>query len=348
MNKIKIGIIGGSGYTGLELLRLLCMHPCVEVRSVTSRSLSGKRISQHFNSLSGYYEGLAFTDPDPEKLCSEIDLGFLCVPHGVAMDVAPQLLERGVRIVDLSADFRLRDASTFENWYGEHRAKSLLATAVYGLSEHARDDVRDARLVANPGCYPTSVQLPLIPLLQRQLVSTKGIVIDSKSGASGAGRSPSLATLFCEVEEAFKAYKVCEHRHTPEIEQGLSLAAEKKVVVTFTPHLVPMTRGILSTIYVDAIEGVTTEDMIACLNEAYHNAPFVRVLEKGQFPNTASVKGSNFCDIGLKLDNRTGKAVIVSAIDNLVKGASGQAIQNMNIMFGLHETTGLLSPPLYP
>lgn len=348
MTKIKIAIIGGSGYTGLELLRLLCSHPKAEVAAVTSRSLLGKEIGSHFNSLASFYDGLKFSDPDPALLCKGIDIAFLCVPHGVAMDVAPKFLENGVRIVDLSADFRLHDAATFEQWYGEHRAKSLLPLSVYGLTEHAKEAVKDAKLVANPGCYPTSVQLPLIPLLQQELISTKGIVIDSKSGASGAGRSPSIPTLFCEVEEAFKAYKVCEHRHTPEIEQGLSLAANQTVVVNFTPHLVPMTRGILSTIYVDVCDGVTTESMLSCLNDAYRHAPFVRVLANGQFPNTANVKGSNFCDIGLRVDKRTGKAVVVSAIDNLVKGASGQAIQNMNVMFGLPETTGLLGAPLYP
>ncbi len=344
---MRVAIVGGSGYTGIELLRILAGHPDAQVVAVTSRQFEGRSVSAVFPSLRGY-DGLAFSSLASDTVAREADVVFAAVPHQAAMAIVPEYLDRGVRVIDLSADFRLRDKAVYESWYQTHSAPQLLAQAVYGLPELYSSRIASARLVANPGCYPTSAVLPLVPLLRAGLIDPGDIVIDSKSGASGAGRSPSTATLFCEVNEGFKAYKVGNHRHTPEIEQELGVAAGCPVAVSFTPHLVPMTRGILTTIYSRLTREVSTRDVLDCLGEAYAGYAFVRIHSEGVFPNTSHVKGSNYCDIGAYADGRTGRVVLVSAIDNLVKGASGQAVQNLNIMFGLDEKAGLGIQPLYP
>lgn len=345
---LRIAIVGGSGYTGVELLRLLKGHPEANVQSVTSRKLAGKAVADVFPSLYSLYEGLVFMEPDTRRLAEDADIVFTAVPHKAAMAIAPELLDAGLKVIDLSADFRLHDQKTYEAWYEPHSAPGLLSQAVYGLAEIYSEEIAAARFVANPGCYPTSVLLPLIPLIRAGFVSHDDIVIDSKSGASGAGRTPSAGTIFCEVNEAFKAYKIGEHRHTPEIEQELSLAAGKDIIIDFTPHLVPMSRGILTTIYARPARAASTAELLETLRIFYQGSPFVRILPQGVFPNVSSVRGGNFCDIGLVLSERTNRLIIVSAIDNLIKGASGQAIQNMNIMYGMPETTGLSMAPLFP
>lgn len=302
-----------------------------------------------FPSLTGMFQELTFEEPHIESIVKRADLVFTAVPHEAAMAVVPDLLEAGLKVVDLSADFRIHDQKTYEMWYSPHKAPQYLASAVYGLPELYASQISAARLVANPGCYPTSAILPLVPLLKQKIIHPEGIIIDSKSGTSGAGRSPSLTTLFCEVNEGFCAYKIAQHRHTPEIEQELSIAAGKQITVNFTPHLLPISRGILTTIYADLTnKDTSTDEILSVLTDFYAGKPFVRILPKGVFPNVLRVRGSNYCDIGCKVDMRTGKLILISAIDNLVKGASGQAIQNMNLMAGLPETTGLNQAPLYP
>ncbi len=343
---VKIGIIGGSGYTGVELMRILALHPEAELVAITSRQHKGKSVTQIFPSLH-CFEELVFMEPDLEAIAQKADLIFTAVPHQTAMEVVPFFLERGRKVIDLSADFRIRSQLVYEKWYQAHSAPEYLEKAVYGLPEVYRDEIRQADLVANPGCYPTSSILPLVPLLRSGLIKPAPIIIDSKSGTSGAGRSASVATLFCEVNEGFKAYKVGSHRHTPEIEQELSAAYGKELKITFTPHLVPMNRGILSTIYADTEPDVTTETIIYRLREFYQGSPFVRIHPEGVFPNVCHVRGTNYCDMGA-LVTEGGRLVMVSVIDNLTKGASGQAVQNMNLMFGLDETLGLMAPALYP
>jgi len=346
---LRVAIIGGSGYTGLELLRILRGHSQVEVVAVTSRKEAGMLVENLFPSLAGFFPGLTFETPEIAFLAKRVDMVFTAVPHEAAMAVVPDLLQAGLKVIDLSADFRIHDQSVYEAWYAQHKAPQYLASAVYGLPELYAEAIKAARLVANPGCYPTSTILPLVPLLRQKLISHQGIIVDSKSGTSGAGRSPSMTTLFCEVNEGFCAYKVGQHRHTPEIEQELSLAAGAQVTINFTPHLLPISRGILTTIYADLMDSKTsTEDILAVLQDFYRNSPFVRILPQGTFPNVLRTRGSNYCDIGCKVDMRTGKLILLSAIDNLVKGASGQAVQNMNLMAGLAETEGLLQVPLYP
>lgn len=345
---IRVAVIGASGYTGVELLRLLYRHPEVTVTAVTSEQSAGRPVSSVFPSLRERYDGL-LESLDPTAIAQKADVVFTALPHQAAMKVVPAFLEAGVRVVDLSADYRLRDASVYEAWYEPHVTPELLADAVYGLPECYRSQIAGARLVANPGCYPTSVILGLTPLLQAGLIDPAGIIVDAKSGTSGAGRGAKLDSLYCEVNESFKAYGVGGvHRHIPEIEQELSVQAGTSVTLTFTPHLVPMDRGILSTIYATPVKKTSTEELIECLGAYYADEFFVRVLPKGQFPATGYVRGSNCCDIGVTLDERTGRVIVVSAIDNLVKGASGQAIQNMNLMVGFAEQTGLEGIALYP
>jgi N-acetyl-gamma-glutamyl-phosphate reductase len=344
---LRIAVLGGSGYTGLELLRILSHHPEARVVAVTSRQHQGVSVGEVFPSLHAF-PGLVFTTPDVDALCKSADWVFTAVPHQAAMSVVPRFLEAGLRVIDLSADFRLRDSKTYESWYQTHSAPELLAQAVYGLSEIYREEIASAKLVANPGCYPTSALLPLIPLLRSGMVRADGIIVDSKSGVSGAGRNPSIVTLYAEANEALRAYKIGDHRHTPEIEQELSAAAGQAVVVNFTPHLIPMTRGILTTIYAHMADMVPTGKVLDALREFYVGSPFVRILGEGKFPDVSFVRGSNFCDIGARVDRRTNRVVLVSAIDNLVKGASGQAVQNLNIMAGLDQSVGLEITPLYP
>src|SRR3990170_963000 len=343
---IKIAILGGSGYTGLELIRILANHPLVEVVVITSRQHKGCKIGEVFPALTSLSK-LTFQDPANIGAILKADIIFSALPHHASMEIVPDILKRGKRVVDLSADFRLKDAKVYEAWYGKHIAKSLLKKAVYGLPELYRDKIKQAELVANPGCYPTGAILGLAPLLKAGLIDTKSIIIDSKSGVSGAGRTASLDTSFAEVSEGFKAYKVGEHRHAPEIEQGLSLIAGKNIKITFTPHLLPVNRGILSTIYATSMAKKTSYTQILnAYKKSYNNEFFIRIMPEGVFPNISQVKGSNFCDIGFKIDERTGRLIVITAIDNLVKGASGQAVQNMNIMLNLSETTGIITPPL--
>jgi N-acetyl-gamma-glutamyl-phosphate reductase len=346
--KLRTAIVGSSGYTGGELYRLLLLHPRATVTAVTSERSAGKPITDIFPHLAGLTD-LVCEPLDPETIAKKADLAFLALPHVTAQEAAYRLQKLGVKVVDLSADYRLADPAVYEKWYEHHHQyPDLLAKAVYGLPELHREKVRTATLVANPGCYPTGAILALAPLVRSSLVAFDSIVIDSKSGVSGAGRSPGLAYHFPETNEGFMAYKVGSHRHTPEIEQELSRLAGTPIVLSFTPHLVPMNRGILTTAYGKMTRAMDTAALQALYAEHYRNEPFVRVLPSGQFPNVRNVRGSNFCDVGVHADPRTGRAVVVTAIDNLVKGASGQAVQNMNILMGFEETAGLRFAGLFP
>jgi len=342
---VKVGIIGASGYTGFELLRILLRHPEVEVTVLTAERFAGKGIEEVFPPL----KGLPLPPFEPlevDRVAERADLFFTALPHGTSMEVVKALFERGKRVVDLSADFRLRDPSLYERWYGPHRCPELLKEAVYGLPEVHRERIKGASLVANPGCYPTGAILALMPLASEGLLPEEGVVIDAKSGVSGAGRAPSQGTHFCEVAEAIRAYNVRGHRHSPEMDQELSSLQGRRVRVNFTPHLVPMNRGILSTIYVPLEKELKEEGLYELYMTTYSEEPFIRLCEPGRVPSTSEVRGTNFCDIGLVLKGRS--AVVISAIDNLTKGASGQAVQNMNLMLGLVETLGLEDLSLFP
>jgi N-acetyl-gamma-glutamyl-phosphate reductase len=344
---IRVGIYGGSGYTGQELMRLLIGHPDAQVVAATSRRFAGVPVSEVYPIFSGR-TNLAYADISPEAMAPLADLIFLALPHGVSMGVAPIFVRAGKKVIDLSADFRIRDAASYEAWYGRHTAAGMIGEAVYGLPELYRDRIRTSRLIANPGCYPTSIILGLAPVLRSHWVDPSSVIADSKSGVSGAGRDPQIGSLYCEVDGGFKAYKVGRHRHTPEIEQELSLLAGQEMKISFTPHLLPVKRGILSTIYAKLERGATAAEATELYRTFYRDEPFVRICRAGQFPNLSSVVGSNCCDIGVTVDERTGRVVIVSVIDNLIKGASGQAIQNMNLMCGLKEETGLPVMALFP
>lgn len=348
---IKVAIVGASGYTGIELLRILATHPEADVVMVTSRQMAGQRVTEFFPSLSGRLGGLddlIFEEPDPDVLTARADFFFTAVPHKAAMEIVPSLLEKEGRVVDLSADFRFNDPALYEEWYQTHTAPGLMNDSVYGLPELHRAKIKTSRLVGNPGCYPTSIILALAPLLRGGIISSDRIVADSKSGVSGAGRGTSLTSQFCEIDDSVMAYKVTGHRHTPEIEQELSGLAGKSVTVSFTPHLVPMSRGILSTVYASLIGGRSTEDLVSVFSEFYKDEIFVRVRRPGELPHTLDVRGANFCDLGVFVDERTRTVKVVSVIDNLTRGASGQAVCNMNIMLGLAEETGLTGLGLRP
>lgn len=342
---IKAGIIGGTGYTGVELLRLLHNHTGVEVVAISSRSLDGKRVDSIFPSLVGH-SNLVFSLPS-DNILNTCDVIFFATPHGVAMEGAGAFIDKGIKVIDLGADFRITDQTEWSKWYGmEHTQAELLDSAVYGLPETNRVQVKDAMLLANPGCYPTAVQLALKPLITNKLISLSGIVADCKSGVSGAGRAANQAMLLCETSESLKSYGVSGHRHYPEIKQALEILAGEPVNFTFVPHLVPMIRGMQATIYVDLLN--ENIDIRPYFVDTYSNEPFVTILGDGVYPETRSVKSSNFCQISVQKIPNSNKLVIMSVIDNLVKGASGQAIQNMNIMFGLDETSGLTSIGLLP
>jgi len=345
-NQIKIAIIGASGYTGAELVRLLACHPNANICALTADRNAGKPISEVFPHLGR----LDVPELVKKEAVDWADIGvvFCCLPHGTTQKFIAGLPE-SIKIIDLSADFRLSNIKTYAEWYGhDHLAPDLQKDAVYGITELARDAIKKARLVANPGCYPTSALLPLVPLIDAKQIDTGNIIIDSKSGVTGAGRAAKEGTLYAEVTEGIHAYGVAGHRHAPEIEQGLSAAAGSDIIVNFTPHLMPMNRGILSTIYVSLANGASASDLHATLEKKYAKEPFVRVLPEGTVPHTRHVRGSNHCLIGVVADRLKGRAVIVSVIDNLVKGASGQAVQNMNLVCGLDETTGLKQEPLFP
>ena len=338
--KVRVAVVGGTGYAGFELVALLQQHPKVELIAITSQSYAVQCIDEVFPALRGV-SSLVCEPLDLESLVARADCMFVALPHKTAMEVVAPLVHAGKLVVDLSADFRFRDAAVYEQWYQEHTAKDLLAEAVYGLPELHRDKIRSARLVGNPGCYPTGVILAAAPLLAAEVLDSDSLIADCKSGVSGAGRTPTLTTHFCETNEGFKAYKVGEHRHTPEIEQELRSLAGRSIKVVFTPHLVPMSRGILTTLYANLSGRVTDEEIEGFYQKAYGNAPFVRVLNPGQLPSTLHVRGTNYCDIGWRLEPRTGRIIAISAIDNLTRGASGQAICNMNLMFGFDEAEGL-------
>lgn len=350
MSAINVGLVGVTGYTGMELARLLCGHDTFKLVRATSRAEAGKQLQEIYPFIAGTNLGdLPITAPDPDDLAEACELVFLAVPHGAAMDFAGVMRRKGVKVVDLSADFRLQDTAVYEQWYGlAHRETEILPGAVYGVPELNREKVKNAELLANPGCYPTSVILGLYPALTNKLVSTQNIVIDSKSGTTGAGRKAAVGTLFCEVSDTFRAYNIGKHRHTPEIEEQLSAIADEEIIVSFNPHLLPINRGILSTIYTTLEGDSTIEAIHEVYSDAYKDERFVRVLPPGSLPETRHVRGTMFCDIGLVLDPRTKRLIIVSAIDNVCRGASGQALANANIMCGLDETTGLLLPPLMP
>ena len=341
---IKVGIVGGTGYTGVELLRLLAQHPEVDLRAITSRTDVGTPVSQMFPSLRGHVD-LSFIHPDTAHL-DQCDLVFFATPNGIAMQQARTLLDAGVRVIDLAADFRIQDVATWKKWYGmDHACPELIHEAVYGLPESNRERIKAARLVANPGCYPTAIQLGFLPLLGTGLVDCGSLIADAKSGVSGAGRKAEMGALFSEAADNFKAYGVSGHRHLPEISQELTRAAKKEVGLTFVPHLAPMIRGIHATLYAR----VTSDIDLQSLYEAhYKNELFVDVMPDGSHPETRTVRGANCCRIALHRPQGGDIVVILSVIDNLVKGAAGQAVQNMNIMFGLPEATALTDIPILP
>ncbi len=345
--KTRVGIIGATGYTGVELLRLLLHHPEVEVTALTSQKYAGTPIDQVFPSLMKRLQ-LKCEELNVDTISEKADFIFTALPHKTAMEVVPLFHRQGKRIVDLSADFRFRNAALYEKWYQKHTSADLLSESVYGLPEIHREKIRNAKIVGNPGCYPTGALLGLLPLVKKGMISVENIVVDSKSGVSGAGRDVVLESLFCEVNDGVRAYKVFAHRHTPEIDQELSQLAQKEINVTFVPHLIPMDRGILSTLYVRLTKKMKTDELLNVFQEVYREEPFIRVHPKGKLPNTKEVRGSNLCDIGVTVSDSDARAVIVTAIDNLVKGAAGEAVQNMNIMLDYPETAGLDVMPLFP
>jgi len=347
---IKAGLVGVTGYTGMELARLMTHHSAMELVRVTSRKEAGRKLADIYPFLNRLpLGGLVITQPDPADLANECDVVFLAVPHKTAMEIAAELLDQGVKVVDLSADFRINDKATYERWYDvEHTKPELLSEAVYGLPELYLDRIMGARLIANPGCYPTSAILGLAPALAGGLVETGDIVVDAKSGASGAGRGAKVPGLFCEVADNFRAYGLPTHRHTPEIEQELSKLAGADITVSFNTHLLPIDRGILSTIYTRLKTNADLDAIHAAYTEFYADKPLVRVLPKGQLPETRYVRGTVFCDIGLVVDPRTGRLIVLSAIDNLCRGASGQALMNANLICGLDIDEGLPMAPVMP
>lgn len=342
---IEAGIVGGTGYTGVELLRLLSGHQQVNIKVITSRAEAGKPVSELYQNLRGHVD-LDFSEPDIDVL-KECDVVFFATPNGIAMTMARELLDAGVKVIDLAADFRLKDIEEWQQWYAmEHACPDLVAKAVYGLPEVNRDSIREAQLIANPGCYPTATQLGFLPLVENNLVDTGSLIADCKSGVSGAGRGASVGTLFCEAGDSLKAYAVPGHRHLPEITQGLTEATDEIISLTFVPHLTPMIRGIHATLYARARADVA--DLQALYEARYADEPFVDVLPAGSHPDTRSVRSANTCRIAVHPSPRDNMIVVLSVIDNLVKGAAGQAVQNFNLMFGLPETTGLSHAALLP
>jgi len=353
MNVRKVAIVGASGYSGEELVRLLLSHPHAELTAVTSRQYAGQTLAQIFPRFANHpkAKALRFTEPKAELLAKQADIVFLALPHGVAAEYAVPLLNAGCTVIDLSADFRLRSATLYKDFYAhDHPAPDLLAKAIYGLPEVYREQIKQSQLIASPGCYPTSILLPTIPLLKAKLIKPAGIIADSLSGVSGAGRKAELDYLFCECNESVRPYGVPKHRHLSEIEQELSIAAGLEITIQFTPHLIPVNRGILTTLYLAPANHFSTADeaaelgeqISACYRATYANEPFVRLLDGKALPDTKNVVGTNVCEIAWRLDPRTGRLIVMSAEDNLVKGASGQAVQSMNILSGWPETAGLI------
>ncbi|MCP5468448.1 MAG: N-acetyl-gamma-glutamyl-phosphate reductase [Deltaproteobacteria bacterium] len=345
--QVSIAVIGATGYTGVELVRLLQEHPQVKITHLTSESFAGKKFSECFPAFSGRVD-TTLSPLDVDKMAKDLDLAFLCVPHQEAAKTVKLFLDKKVKVIDLSADFRLNDVKTYEAWYGPHPHPELLEKAIYGMPELQLSNLKNAELIANPGCYPTACLLAIAPLAHHKLIHLDSLIFDAKSGVSGAGRKLALGSHFCEVNENFKAYGIGKHRHTPEINQGIKKLTGQLPSITFTPHLVPMTRGILATVYAQLKSSSTHQDLLKIYQDYYQKASFVRLRPEGNFPETREVRNSNFCDIGFHLDTQNQRLTVVSAIDNLIKGASGQAIQNMNLMFGLEETCGLLQTSPIP
>lgn len=345
---IKVGIVGATGYAGGELVRLLMGHKEVNIRWLSSRSYNEKRYHEVYQNFFQILNDRCLDD-NIEKLSDEVDLIFTATPQGFCSSIISENILLKTKIIDLSADFRIKDVSVYESWYEQkHNNPEFIGKSVYGLCEVNREHIKKANLIANPGCYPTCSILSIYPLLKANLIDIESIIVDAKSGASGAGRSVKTDNLYCEVNENIKPYGVANHRHTPEIEEQLTLAAGKNIQINFTPHLVPMNRGILVTAYAKLNEDVSYENIRTVYDEYYAQEKFIRILDKDVFPQTKWVEGSNFVDINFIIDKRTKRIIIIGAMDNLVKGAAGQAVQNMNLLFGMNETTGLLQVPLFP
>jgi len=346
---LKIGIIGATGYAGEELIRVLLGHPKVEITSLSAKIDQNQPIQDIFPQFRDFIDLECEVFESVEKIAEKADLFFLALPHTVSLDIVPQLLKKGKKVIDLSADYRFDSQELYEKWYEvKHTHSALLEEKVYGLPELYREKIKTASLVANPGCYPTSVILGLAPLVKAGLIATNSIIADSKSGVSGAGRSGEISLLFSEIEGDLKAYKIASHRHQPEMEEQLSQLGQDEVKITFVPHLIPMSRGILSTIYAPLKKQKDKNALLGIYEKFYQGESFVRLLPPGKLPQTKNVKGTNYCEIGIALDEANGLVIVVSAIDNLVKGASGQAVQNMNLMYGWEEKEGLASPAILP
>lgn len=344
---IKVGVLGGTGYAGIEVVRLLAGHPEAELTRVVSKTYAGQKLSDLYPNLRGIVD-LCCTALDVDDIAESCEVVFTALPHGASKEVVPALYARGLKVIDLSGDFRYRDVKTYEQWYGApHSNPELLQESVYGLCELHRDEIKEKRLIGNPGCYTTCSILGLAPLVKRGLIDNKSIIIDAKSGVTGAGRGLALPNMFCECTESMKAYKVATHRHTSEIEQELSLLAGEAICLSFTPHLAPMKRGILATCYANLKAGTDTEALVALYRDFYRGEEFVRIYEAGTLPEVKHITGSNYVAIGLVVDPRLNRVIVVSCIDNLVKGAAGQAIQNMNLICGLPENTGLTAAGYY-
>lgn len=345
---IKVGIIGATGYAGGELVRLLLGHRQAEIKWYGSKTYIGQKFSHIYQNMFQLVEDQCLDD-NMKELAKQVDVIFTATPQGLCAALLNEEILNRVKVIDLSADYRIKDVETYEKWYGfKHASPQLIEEAVYGLCEVNRESIKKARLIANPGCYPTCSFLSVYPLVKEGMIQTETLIIDAKSGTSGAGRGTKVDHLYCEVNENIKAYSAANHRHTPEIEEQLSYAAGKKVMINFTPHLVPMNRGILITAYASLKEKVTYEEMKEVYDKYYKNENFVRVLEKDVYPQTKWVEGSNFVDVNFKIDTRTNRVIMMGAMDNLVKGAAGQAVQNMNLMFGLEESMGLQLVPMFP
>ncbi len=345
---LKVFICGGSGYAGCELLRILSNHPEVDIVGVSSEKYAGKSVTDLFPGLYKYSK-LIYEPLKKEEILNKADLFFLALPHAESQESVDYFYKNGKKVIDFSADYRLKNSKVYEQWYKTpHRFTDTLKKAIYGMPEIYRGKIRQASLIANPGCYPTGAILGLLPAIKAKIIETSSIIIDSKSGTSGAGRKSDVVFSFCEVNEGFKAYAVGTHRHTPEIEQELSYLSGKNIKVNFTPHLLPVDRGILTTIYCKRLKNILSDDVLNLYKKTYAKEPFIRVLNYGQYPNIKNVRGTNFCEIGLKLNERTSTLIIITAIDNLVKGAAGQAVHNMNLMMGFEEEAGLRTLPLIP
>lgn len=344
---INVSVLGATGYAGIELVRLLTSHPEVRIKNLVSQSFVGEKIAAIYPNFQNVLD-MECTALDVKKIAQESDVVFTALPHGASKTVIPELYNYGIKIIDLSGDFRYNDEKVYEQWYGEpHTNPELMKKAVYGLCELHREEIKKADIIGNPGCYTTCSILGAAPLFHDKLIKTDSVIIDAKSGVTGAGRSTSLDNSFCECTENMKAYKIATHRHTSEIEQECSLLAGEEIVLSFTPHLVPLKRGILATIYAGLKEEISEDELLGLYKKFYEGEQFVRIYEKGRLPETNHVAGSNFVDIGIKVDSRLKRVVVVSCIDNLIKGAAGQAIQNMNLMFGLNEGLGISNPGFY-